>query len=202
MEFNTHEIEKHKIKLNILSNLKRDLYDVLLYKIRSNSKAYSELELIIDKLKKDEFECQKYIDESLSSNENKISQLKVNTEILKNLFSLKKELDCNTVSDTIITLIDYYKHDQFSYILSEITTCEIPKSLESNLVNSKFNICMSKGSVNKIVYTTDDIIIEDNIEYLDLRNFKSYSRSKSEYYSFPPNFTLIDLDNFFKLLFK
>lgn len=202
MEFDIYEIEKQKIKFDILFDIKKDLCHILFYKIRNNSKAYTELESLIEKLEKNKNDCQKYIKESLSCNANPISQLKIHTEILKDLFTLKKEFESDSISEVISLLIAFYKHDKLVYSLSKIDIWEMPKSLELNLLNSKFNICTSEDTKHKIVYTTDDLVIEDNIEYLDLEKFKLYNKSKSEYYLFSPNFTLADLDDFFHLLFK
>lgn len=200
MEFNIYKVEKCEIKLDIINNIKENLYNILLHNVGANSKTYSELELLIDSLSEEESECEKYIKESFFDTKNNMSQLKIETHILKNIFLIKKENVCTSISDTVKLLIDNYNHDILYANLSSITMWKMPKSLEKNLINTKFNICISEDSEHKIVYGTDDLVIEKNLEYLDLRKFKLHNKDESEYYFFSPNLTLADLDDFFEIL--
>ncbi len=202
MEFDIYDIETKEIEIDILKNVKYHLYDVMLHKIRSNSNAYLELDNLINKLDKKELICENIIKEKIVSSKNNISNLKIETTVVKDLLLLKKELECKYIYEVVIQLIKYYKHEKYLINLSKIETCQISKSLKKNLINSKFNICVNKKFDNKIVYPFDDIVINDDIEYLDIRKFKMYSRNNSESYLFSPNFTLVDLDDFFDILFE
>ncbi len=104
--------------------------DILFFKIKSNTKAYQEFSLFIDKLSTAESLCKKNIKESLSCRKNQVSNLKVNTETLKKLFSLKKELEWSFVAETVTTLLDYYNYDKIISRLSKIKIYNIPRMLE------------------------------------------------------------------------
>lgn len=202
MGLNIYFVETSEIKLEILREIKKDLYNIMFYKIRSNSKAYLELNTLIDKLSIKEEVCKQSIKDNLLSSENKISQVKLDTTILKNILELKYDLKYKSIAETMMFLIDEYKQDKIIGNLSKIEKYEISKTFENNLIESKFNVCSCSNLSNKVVYTTDDLIVYNNIEYLDLKKFKAYHQYDSEDYYFAPNFTLADLDDFFKLLLK
>lgn len=202
MKFDIYQIEKLELELNNIVSIKKDLHNILSYSSSNNSTVLNEIEVLIEKFIKRESDCKRAIEKRLMFSKNFISHIKINTEILKELFSLKKEFDFTSIDITIDALIQNYKIDIYNSNLSKIDIVEIPKRFTDNFTNTKFNICSSKDSDNEIIYTTDDLIINDNIEYLDLKNFKLHNKNESEYYLFSPNFTLADLDDFFNLLIK
>ena len=53
---------------------------------------------------------------------------------------------------------------------------------------------------NKVIYFIDDVIIKNNIKYLDLRKFKLFKKSNSEEYLFSSRFNLDDLDEFYNIV--
>jgi hypothetical protein len=65
---------------------------------------------------------------------------------------------------------------------------------------SKFKVIILKEVNAKVVYSTDDLILKDGINYLDLRNFREYSDDDSGVFSFSSSFTLADVYDFFSIL--
>lgn len=202
MNLDIYKIERNELEIEILNSVKHYLGNIMSSKIKTNSKAYIEINILITNLNERELRCKNKIEENFETSKNNISNLKIETKLLKNLFLLKKEFDCNSVYDVVNALMDYYNYSKYIKKLSKIEICEIPKNLRNNLINSRFNICTNKHFDNKIVYSIDDIIINNDIEYLELEQFKIYSRNGSDNYMFSQNFTLKELDDFYNLVYK
>ncbi|RDX34864.1 hypothetical protein DZA35_00960 [Arcobacter sp. HD9-500m-PIT-SAG03] len=201
MDFNVYNIERLEMESSVLHTMIKDLENILLCKIRRSTIAYNEIRILMEKTIKRREDCKIIIEKNLSSSKNIISQLKINTATLQELFFIKKEFELNSIDCTINVLIDNFKFDLYYNDLSKIDIYELPRNLIVNFENTKFIIGISEKCECKRLDHTDDLVIHDNIEYLDLRNFKLYNKKNSEYYSFSPNFTLGDLDDFFDILF-
>lgn len=62
-----------------------------------------------------------------------------------------------------------------------------------------FYICLKEININeKIIYKVDDIIIIENVKYLNLEDFKSYP-SLNEIFYISSTFTLREIDLFLSI---
>lgn len=198
-----YKAEYLEIKLKILKDTIKDLEKILYSKIHKNSNTYKELNTYINLLIQEEFIYEREL--NLSDKfylENTISKIKVKTNVLDSLFKIKKTFKCHSISETLELLLEYYLEDKYFNELNEIKECNISVNLAKNLNKSFFYICECKNIDNKVIYFIDDVIIKDNIKYLDLRKFKSFKKANFDEYLFSPKFNLEDLENFYKILIK
>lgn len=198
-----YKAEYLEIKLKILKDTIKDLEEILYPKIHKNSNTYKELRLYINTLIQEEFIYERAL--NLSNKfylEDSISKIKVRTNVLDNLFNIKKAFKCHSISDALELLLEYYLEDKYFNELNKIKECNIPVNLEKNLNKSFFYICECKNIDNRVIYFIDDVIIKDDVKYLDLRKFKSFKKSNFDEYLFSPKFNLEDLDNFYEILIK
>lgn len=196
-----YKAEILEIKLQILKDMIKELEKFFYSKIHKNSNSYKELKLYINTLIQEEFIYQRELNTSNKFNsENSISVIKIKTNILDNLFAIKKDFSCKSISETLELLLEFYTNDRYYEQLNKIKECIIPVKLEKNLNKSFFYICECENIDNKIIYFIDDVIIKNNIKYLDLRKFKLFKKSKFEEYLFSSKFNLDDLDEFYNIL--
>lgn len=188
-------------KAEILKDTIKELENFIYSKIHKNSNSYKKLKLYINTLIQEEFIYQRELNTSKTFNsENLISVIKIKTDILNSLFEIKKDFSCRTISETLELLSEFYMDDRYYDRLNKINECVIPIKLEKNLNKSYFYICECENIDNKVIYYIDDVIIKNNIKYLDLRKFKLFKKSNYEEYLFSSRFNLDDLDEFYNII--
>lgn len=198
-----YKAEFIEIKLKILKETIKNLEEILYSKIHKNSNTYKELRLYINSLIQEKFIYEREL--NLTDKfylENSIATIKVKTNILDNLFNIKKTFKCRSISDTLKLLLEFYIDDKYYDQLHEIKECVIPITLERNLNKSFFYMCECENIDSRVIYFIDDVIIKNDIQYLDLKKFKPFKKSNFEKYLFSPNFNLEDLDNFYEIVIK
>ena len=95
MDFNVYNIERLEMESSVFHTMIKDLENILLCKIRRSTIAYNEIRILMEKTIKRREDCKIIIEKNLSSSKNIISQLKINTATLQELFFIKKELGYN-----------------------------------------------------------------------------------------------------------
>lgn len=195
---NIYNNEVVKFEIEILEKLKNKLYVITDLKIRSNSKAFIELKKLIKDIDSEILVLSQDIDD-----ENFIySQIKIDTFTLKELISLKRELKIDTVSELLELLVSSYKEIFLIDSFVEVQPYVLDKNEQKNLNKTDFYISTSSKDSDKIsdkiLYKIDDLIIFDNKEYLDLKNFKSYTFINEDFY-ISPLYTLQDIDLFISI---
>ena len=81
--FNLNEIEKLETELNILSEIKLKMDDLLYCKIKDSTKAYSEIEILIDEIEKKEKEKNSKLLIAKNTLKAKTSEIKIESDTLK-----------------------------------------------------------------------------------------------------------------------
>ncbi|XOB62448.1 hypothetical protein ACMC56_01240 [Campylobacterota bacterium DY0563] len=200
--FSIYEIEKLEIEKNIYYEIRNKLEEFLFEKIKINTVAYKNLDLLIYEIKEKESNIKKEIETIKSSIKSEISEIKINTSILEKLFLLRNELQLPNINELLKSLVNDYEIHQVYNKLTLIEKHSISDTISKNLKNTKFNIAKAEDIDKPIVYTIDELIVKNELQFLDLTNFKPYQSNVSGYYLFSFNFTLGDLDEFFKILSK
>lgn len=200
--FSIYETEKLEIKEKIYNEIRNKLYRLLFEKIKTNTVAYENLEFFIDEIREKELCIKKEIETVKSSIKSEISEIKIYTSTLEKLFHLRNEIQLSNINELLEFLINDYENHLVYDKLTLIEKHSISDTISKNLKNTKFNIAKAEDIDKPIVYTIDELIIKDELHFLDLTNFKPYQSNVSGYYLFSFNFTLGDLDEFFKILSK
>ena len=197
---NKNETVKLEAELNVISDIRIKLSKLLFTKISKPSKAYSEIEILVEDISKSEKEKK---EELLAAKKIIIlgfSEIKIDSSLHENLISLRERLKLEAINSTIEFLLSYYENDLYNSKHTSIEDAIISRADAECFVYSKFKLISLKDEPDKIVYSTDDLILKDGTSYLDLRSFKSYSNDDTSYFSFSSKFTLSDVDDFFSIL--
>lgn len=194
-----------ELKKEIMTELINDLKFIKNFKIKANTKAYSEIDKTILKWDLEISKIENNINNS-NLNEN-YSFLKIERKTLEFLINLNNKLKFGTISKLLESLISNYE-DMFSKdTLIEIKPFDSKKQIQLNLNNTNLYICeileeSFEINVNdKILYKIEDIIIYDNKEYLEAKNLKKYPIG-NEIFWISINFTLANIEEFNSIYFN
>lgn len=193
-----YNIELLEVKRNLLSEVYSELNDILLYKIRSNSKAYGELKKLLFNINKKIITINDEITENNLIDKNSYINLKIEKTVYQSLSSLKNELKIKTISELLNLFEDYYKKECLIANLSSINQLKLSKDIKLLLNKTNFYICNCNEKSEKIIYKIDDILIYNEQEYLDLKEFSEYIKF-NELFLFSSSYTLKDINMFFDI---
>lgn len=198
MSNNTYNIELLKYKKYLLIDLNNKLKNNILLKIKSNSNAYKEIEFLISDIEKEIKIFENKVTSYFENNENSFSNIKIKTELLKEMIDIKNELKIESISEFLELSVKNFKDLFLLDKLTKIKTLEIDKSIQKKLNKTNFYISTIENKNEIIVYKLEDLIIHENQEYLNLENFKKYTITSDTFF-FSSFYTLQDIDEF-KLL--
>jgi hypothetical protein len=191
------EIELLELKKRIFEDIEIKLSHEILFKIKKRTKAYFEISNFVNELNIEikNFEIQ--INELLSKLNN-YSSLKIKTSVLKDLLVLRNELENNSISELLELFVDNYRDLILLDSLTEIVSITLNKKTENILKQTAFYVCKEKEQIESdktIVYKIDDLIIHNNIEYLNLENFINYNFDNHNFL-FSSKYTLDEFNKF------
>lgn len=194
-----------ELKKEIMTELINDLKFIKNFKIKANTKAYSEIDKTILKWDLEISKIENNINNS-NLNEN-YSFLKIERKTLEFLINLNNRLKFGTISKLLESLTRNYE-DMFSKdTLIEIKPFDSKKQIQLNLNNTNLYICeiieetYDIGLNDKILYKIEDILIYDNKEHLEAKKLKKYPIG-NEIFWISINFTLADIEKFNSLYFN
>lgn len=188
-----------ELKKEIIVELINELKSIKNFKIKANTKAYSELDKTISKWDLEINKIQNNINNS-NLNEN-YSFLKIERKTLESLFNLNNKLKFETISELLESLTFNYEDIFSKDTLIEIKPFRLKKQIQLNLNSTNLYICeIIEESFDikindKILYKIEDLIIYDNKEYLESKNLKKYPIG-NEIFWISINFTLADIEKF------
>lgn len=194
-----------ELKKEIIVELINELKSIKNFKIKANTKAYSELDKTISKWDLEINKIQNNINNS-NLNEN-YSFLKIERKTLESLFNLNNKLKFETISELLESLTFNYEDIFSKDTLIEIKPFRLKKQIQLNLNSTNLYICeIIEESFDikindKILYKIEDLIIYDNKEYLESKNLKKYPIG-NEIFWISINFTLADIEKFNSLYFN
>ncbi|MCG3658047.1 hypothetical protein [Aliarcobacter butzleri] len=194
-----------ELKKEIIVELINELKSIKNFKIKANTKAYSELDKTISKWDLEINKIQNNINNS-NLNEN-YSFLKIERKTLESLFNLNNKLKFETISELLESLTFNYEDIFSKDTLIEIKPFRLKKQIQLNLNSTNLYICeIIEESFDikindKILYKIEDLIIHDNKEYLESKNLKKYPIG-NEIFWISINFTLADIEKFNSLYFN
>jgi hypothetical protein len=194
-----------ELKKEIMLELINELKFIKNFKIKTNTKAYSELDKAILKW---DLEISKIENNINNSNlDENYSFLKIERKTLEFLINLNNRLKFGTISKLLESLTRNYE-DMFSKdTLIEIKPFNLKKQIQLNLNNTNLYICEITEETydislnDKILYKIEDILIYDNKEHLQAKNLKKYPIG-NEIFWISINFTLADIEKFNSLYFN
>ncbi len=189
-----YNIELLEFKKIILEEIELKLIKISMKKMRKNSLAYQEVINLSENINSKITFLEKEIIMYTNKNEELYSYIKVKTDILNDLFILKKELNMKTSSHLLRGLLDSYKEYFLIDKLHKISYVKVNLIKENILKKLGFYVCESEDLDTNILYKLDDVIIYENIEYLDLKKFKKHMINKDKFY-LSMNFTLHEVDS-------
>ncbi len=189
-----YNIELLEFKKIILEEIELKLIKISMKKMRKNSLAYQEVINLSENINSKITFLEKEIIMYTNKNEELYSYIKVKTDILNDLFILKKELNMKTSSHLLRGLLYSYKEYFLIDKLHKISYVKVNLIKENILKKLGFYVCESEDLDTNILYKFDDVIIYENIEYLDLKKFKKHMINKDKFY-LSMNFTLHEVDS-------
>lgn len=189
MKNDIYNIELLEFKKIILEEIELKLIKISMKKMRKNSIAYQEIINLLENINSKISFLEKEIAMYTNKNEESYSYIKVKTDILNDLFILKKELNMETSSHLLRGLLDSYKDYFLIDKLHKISYVKINLIKENILKKLGLYVCQSEDLDTYILYKLDDVIIYENIEYLDMKKFKKHMINKEKFY-LSMNFTL------------
>jgi hypothetical protein len=194
-----------ELKKEILTEIINELKNITNFKIKTNTKAYYELEKTISKwdLKINE------ITNSINNTDvnEKFSFIKIDRKTLESLINLNNKLKIGSISKLLDTLTINYEEFFVKYSLIEIRYSDLNKKTQMALNNTDLYICelldneYGIKSNEKILYKIDDVIIYEDKEYLDAKNLKKYPIGENIFW-ISLNCTLADIEKFNSLYFN
>ncbi|WP_141047709.1 hypothetical protein [Aliarcobacter cryaerophilus] len=201
----TYHQEVLELKKEILTEISNELKHIANYKIKSNTKAYYELEKII-------YQWDSKINEITNSINNtnvneKFSFIKIDRKTLESLINLNNKLKIGSISKLLDTLTINYEEFFVKYSLIEIRYSDLNKKTQMKLNNTDLYICGVLDNEygiklnEKILYKIDDVIIYEDKEYLDAKNLKKYPIGEYIFW-ISLNCTLADIEKFNSLYFN
>ncbi len=194
-----------ELKKEIIFELINELKSIKNFKIRANTKAYSELDKTISKWDLEINKIENNINNS-NLNEN-YSLLKIERKTLESLFNLNNKLKFETISELLESLTFNYEDIFSKDTLIEIKPFRLKKQIQLNLNSTNLYICeIIEESFDikindKILYKIEDLIIYDNKEYLESKNLKKYQIG-NEMFWISINFTLANIEEFSSIYFN
>ncbi|PZP11156.1 MAG: hypothetical protein DI602_11985 [Aliarcobacter butzleri] len=193
-----------ELKKEILLEISNELKDIVNFKIKTNTKAYSELKNTISQwdLKINE------ITNSINQNDSneKFSFIKIDRKTLETLINLNNKFKFGSISKLLDTLTINYEDLFFKDSLVEIISLYLDKRTQIALNNTDLYLCEVLDNEygiklnEKILYKIDDVIIYENKEYLDSKNLKKYPIGENIFW-ISLNCTLADIEKFNSLYF-
>ncbi|MCG3703790.1 hypothetical protein L5F68_05520 [Aliarcobacter butzleri] len=194
-----------ELKKEIIVELINELKSIKNFKIKANTKAYSELDKTISKWDLEINKIENNINNS-NLNEN-YSLLKIERKTLESLFNLNNKLKFETISELLESLTFNYEDIFSKDTLIEIKPFRLKKQIQLNLNSTNLYICeIIEESFDikindKILYKIEDLIIYDNKEYLESKNLKKYPIG-NEIFWISINFTLANIEEFNSIYFN
>ena len=196
---NIYNQEVLELKKEILLEISNELKDIVNFKIKTNTKAYSELKNTISQwdLKINE------ITNSINQNDSdeKFSFIKIDRKTLETLINLNNKFKFGSISKLLDTLTINYEDLFFKDSLVEIKSLDLNKKTQIVLNNTDLYLCEVLDNEygiklnEKILYKIDDLIIYENKEYLDAKNLKKYPIGENIFW-ISLNCTLADIEKF------
>ena len=98
---NTNEAAKLQVEIDVLSNMKSKLTNLLIRKINKPSKAYSEIQILINNISESEKEKREKLLTAKKIITSKVSEIKIDTILLENLISLRENLKLEGINSSI-----------------------------------------------------------------------------------------------------
>lgn len=193
MENNIYNIELLKCKKELLEEVKLELKQTIIQKIRSNSKAYSEIKSLITNIDKKITITEIEINSYFNTHREKYSILKIKTKSLEEFIDLKNELGIESLAELFELLIIGYKELILMEKLTKILPLNLNKIFEKQLLQADFYMCKIENQRCTVVYKFEDLIIYEENEYLNLEYFQNYTIN-SELFLISVKCTLQDID--------
>ena len=201
----TYSQEVLELKKEILTEISNELKNIVNFKIKTNTKAYYELEKTISKWDSKINEIANKINQN-DINEN-FSFIKIDRKTLESLTNLNNKLKIGNISKLLDTLTINYEIFFVKYSLVEMKSFDLNKKTQMVLNNTDLYICevldneYGIKSNEKILYKIDDVIIYEDKEYLDDKKKKKYPIGEYIFWiSF--NCTLADIEKFNSIYFN
>ena len=154
-----YNIELLEFKKIILEEIELKLIKISMKKMRKNSLAYQEVINLSENINSKITFLEKEIIMYTNKNEELYSYIKVKTDILNDLFILKKELNMKTSSHLLRGLLDSYKEYFLIDKLHKISYVKVNLIKENILKKLCFYVCESEDLDTNILYKLDDVII-------------------------------------------
>ena len=201
----TYSQEILELKKEILTEISNELKNITNFKIKTNTKAYYELEKTISKWDSEINEITNSINHT-DINE-KFSFIKIDRKTLESLINLNNKLKIGSISKLLDTLTINYEEFFVKDSLIEIKYSDLNKKIQMALNNTDLYICevldneYGIKSNEKILYKIDDVIIYEDKEYLDAKNLKKYPIGEDIFW-ISLNCTLFDIEKFNSLYFN
>ena len=167
-----------ELKKEILIDISNELKNIINFKIKTNTKAYSELEKTISQwdLKINEI--------TNSINQNAVNQnfsfIKIHRKTLESLINLNNKLKFENIAELLDILTISYEDVFIKDSLIVIKPFDLHKKSQIVLTNTDLYLCQLLDneygikSNEKILYKIDDVTIYENKEYFDGKIFKKY----------------------------
>jgi hypothetical protein len=201
----TYSQEILELKKEILIEISNELKNITNFRIKTNTKAYYELEKTISRWDS------KINEISNSINHNDMSErfsfIKIDRKTLESLINLNNKLKIGSISKLLDTLTINYEEFFVKYSLIEIKSFDLNKKTQMVLNNTDLYICEVLDNEygiklnEKILYKIDDVIIYEDKEYLDAKNLKKYPIGEDIFW-ISLNCTLADIEKFNSLYFN
>jgi hypothetical protein len=202
---NIYNKEILELKKEILIEISNELKDIINFKIKTNTKAYHELEKTISQWNLKINEITNSINQNVA-NQN-FSFIKIDIKTLESLINLNNKLKFESIAELLDSLTINYEDIFVKDTLIEIKHFDLNKKTQMILNNTDLYICEFSDneygikSNEKILYKIDDIIIYENKEYLDAKNLKKYPIGEDIFW-ISLNCTLADIEKFNSLCFN
>lgn len=201
----TYSQEVLELKKEILTEISNELKNIVNFKIKTNTKAYYELEKTISKWDSKINEIANKINQN-DINQN-FSFIKIDRKTLESLINLNNKLKMGSISKLLDTLTINYENFFVKYSLVEIKSFDLNKKTQKTLNNTDLYICevldneYGIKSNEKIIYKIDDVIIYEDKEYLNAKELKKYPIGEDIFW-ISLNCTLSDIEKFNSLYFN
>ena len=194
-----------ELKKEILIDISNELKNIINFKIKTNTKAYSELEKTISQwdLKINEI--------TNSINQNAVNQnfsfIKIHRKTLESLINLNNKLKFENIAELLDILTISYEDVFIKDSLIEIKLFDLNKKSQIELNNTDLYLCelldneYGIKSNEKILYKIDDVTIYEKKEYLDGKILKKYPIGEDIFW-ISLNCTLADIKKFNFLYFN
>ncbi len=201
----TYSQEVLELKKEILTEISNELKNIINFKIKTNTKAYYELEKTISKWDLKINETSNSI--NYTDVNEKFSFIKIDRKTLESLINLNNKLKIGSISKLLDTLTINYEEFFVKYSLIEIKYSDLNKKTQIALNNTDLYICEILDNEygiklnEKVLYKIDDVLIYEDREYLDAKNLKKHPIGEDVFW-ISLNCTLADIEKFNSLYFN